>query len=111
MTNVKEEWRKIAELDGYSVSNLGNVRNDKTGRILKTYDNGHGYQKVEIKNKKWYIHRLVGQAFIPNPMNLETINHKNENKRDNRVENLEWLSRVDNLLYSKDRLGRPRKTA
>ncbi len=47
---------------------------------------------------------------IPNPMNLETINHKNENKRDNRVENLEWLSRVDNLLYSKDRLGRPKKT-
>jgi len=43
-------------------------------------------------------------------MNLETINHKNENKRDNRVENLEWLSRVDNLLYSKDRLGRPKKT-
>ena len=55
------------------------------------------------------IHRLVGQAFKPNPMNQETINHKNENKRDNIVENLEWLSLVDNLLYSKDKLGRPRK--
>lgn len=100
MTKLTEEWRKIADLDGYSVSNLGKVRNDKTGRILKTYDSGKGYEKVEIKNRKWFVHRLVGSAFIPNPENLETINHKNRVKNDNRVENLEWMSRADNLRYS-----------
>ena len=94
-------WKPVQGFENlYEVSNEGNVRNAKTGRILKTYDNGHGYRKVELGNKKWYVHRLVGQAFIPNPYNLETINHKNEIKTDNRVENLEWMSRADNLRYS-----------
>lgn len=100
MNSVKEEWRKIANLNGYSVSNLGKVRNDKTGRILKTYDNGRGYQKVEIKNKKWYIHRLVAQAFIPNPNNYPQVNHIDENPNNCRVDNLEWCTAQYNVEYS-----------
>lgn len=100
MNSVKEEWRKIANLDGYSVSNLGKVRNDKTGRILKTYDNGRGYQKVEIKDKKWYIHRLVAQAFIPNPNNYPQVNHIDENPNNCRVDNLEWCTAQYNVEYS-----------
>lgn len=101
MLNVKEEWRKITEYNNYSVSNLGRVRNDRNGRILKPFDNGKGYDKVELgKGKKVYVHRLVGKAFIPNPKNLETINHIDHNTKNNRVENIEWMTRADNLRYS-----------
>ena len=65
-----------------------------------------GYYQVRLMHKTpraktITIHRLVGLHYIPNPNNLETINHINENKIDNRVENLEWMSNRDNILYSK----------
>lgn len=111
-----EEWKDI---DGYEelyqVSNYGRVKsfdrwvigksNSKRfikGKILKTVGN-NGYQHVLLcKNGKWkwfYVHRLVAQAFIPNPYNLPEINHRDECKTNNFYVNLEWCDRVYNLTY------------
>ena len=69
--NQVEQWIKIAGFDKYSVSDKGNVRNDKTGRLLQATDNGRGYLRICLrKNKKSKtikVHRLVASLFIPNP--------------------------------------------
>lgn len=95
-----ETFKKIEEFSNYSVSNLGNVRNDKTGRILKTYTKPSGYMQVQLGRKTipQYIHRLVAKAFIPNNDNKPQVNHKNGIKCDNKVENLEWVTASENDL-------------
>lgn len=107
----KEIWKEIKEFDGnYSVSTKGRVRsngllkgkNSKV-RILKTELSKKGYLRVGLtkdgKQKKYLVHRLVAIAFLDNPNNLPEVNHRNEIKTDNRVENLEWMSRRDNMNY------------
>lgn len=95
-----ETFIKIQEFNNYSISNLGNVKNDKTGRILKTYTKPSGYKQVQLGRKTipQYIHRLVAKAFIPNDDNKPQVNHKNGDKSDNRVENLEWVTASENDL-------------
>lgn len=95
-----ETFKKIEEFSNYSVSKLGNVRNDKTGRILKTYTKPSGYMQVQLGRKTipQYIHRLVAKAFIPNNDNKPQVNHKNGIKCDNKVENLEWVTASENDL-------------
>lgn len=98
-----EIWRNIELFEQYSVSNFGNVRNNITGKILKSRKHTGGYARVILcKDKKHYdryIHRLVAQAFIPNPNNLPEVNHKDENKLNNFVENLEWCDRIYQVNY------------
>ena len=93
---MEEEFRKIECYENYSVSNMGNVRNDKTGRILKGLPDKDGYLRVclckENKKKTHQIHRLIGLAFLENPDNLPQIDHINQVKNDNRIENLRWCS-------------------
>lgn len=95
-----ETFIKIENYNNYSISNLGNVRNDKTGRILKPYIKPSGYKQVQLGRKTipQYIHRLVAIAFIPNIENKPQVNHINGNKGDNRVENLEWVTASENDL-------------
>lgn len=95
-----ETFKKIEEFSNYSISNLGSVRNDKTGRILKTYTKPSGYMQVQLGRKTipQYIHRLVAKAFIPNNDNKPQVNHKNGIKCDNKVENLEWVTASENDL-------------
>lgn len=102
-----EIFKDIKGYEGfYEISNFGNVRSTsyKGTRILKPSVTKNGYLNVVLcinqhKEHK-LVHRLVADAFIPNPLNYKTVNHKDENKLNNCVENLEWLSTEDNNRYS-----------
>ena len=99
MTNG-EEFKPIERISGYSVSNFGKVRNDKTGRILKPAINKHGYSDVFIKGKHYKVHRLVAETFLANNYNLPQVNHIDGVKTNNFIENLEWVSCKDNVKHS-----------
>lgn len=112
----KEIWKDIIGYEGlYQVSNMGRVKSlekkccrDNYNRVIdefikKTQISKKGYINVSLtknKNKKTFkVHRLVAQAFIPNPNNYPQVNHLNEDKTDNRVENLEWCTQEQNINY------------
>ena len=104
---MTETWKSIAGYEGlYEVSDLGRVKSLKYGKenILKPGKSGMGYRKVGLCKdgnlKQLLVHRLVAEAFIQNPHGLETINHKDEDKTNNTVSNLEWMSQEDNIRYS-----------
>ena len=105
MNNLNEIWRDIPDYPNYQISNLGNVRNIKFGRIIKPGINKCGYLHVSLYNnygqKTFDIHRLVANAFIPNSNNYPQVNHKDEDKQNNCVNNLEWCSAQYNTEYSK----------
>ena len=110
MQNIMEEiWKDISDYEGlYQVSNTGKIKSlnyRHTGRekIMKHSVNNKGYLIVKLwKNRKvksFRLHRLVAEAFIPNPNNLPFINHKSEIKTQNNVENLEWCDQKYNNNY------------
>ena len=99
-----EEMKNIKDYEGlYAITRDGQVWSYISKKFLKYSDNGKGYYQVilckEGKKKTFLIHRLVAQAFIPNPNNLPEVNHKDEDKSNNCVENLEWMSKIDNINY------------
>lgn len=98
-----EAWKAVNGYEGlYEVSTLGEVRNCKTRERIKPLTKKTGYQEVCLsKNgcKYYLIHRLVAQAFIANPSNLPCVNHKDENKQNNAVDNLEWCTYAYNCTY------------
>lgn len=106
---MNEIWRDISSYEGlYQVSNLGNVKSLnylRTGneRMLKPVKNRYGYLLVNLckngKTRLFKVHRLVAKAFIPNTNNKSDVNHKDENKANNCVDNLEWTTRKENINY------------
>jgi hypothetical protein len=95
-----EQWKQIEEFD-YSISTLGNVRNDMRNKPRAPFNN-HDYMRVQIfndgKQHKFYIHRLVAIAFIPNPNNKSDVDHIDGNKSNNNVSNLRWATHSENLI-------------
>ena len=112
MESQMEIWKEIYNYDVlYEVSNLGRVRTryDKYKgytedyRYLKAIDNGNGYLRfnwrLNGRQRTVYLHQLVAQAFIENPNKYNEINHKDENKYNNKMENLEWCEHIYNCRY------------
>ena len=104
MRELVEVWKPIMGYEGlYEVSNLGRVKSfakDKNGKIMSPCDNSKGYKYVTLgrgSKHKYYIHRLVALHFIPNPENKPEIDHINGNPSDNRVENLRWATKLENM--------------
>ena len=118
---MEEIWRPVKGYEGrYEVSSLGRLRSldreivtnnqhrsfrtIKAGRIMIPKINHGGYLRIGLtdencKQRYFAIHRLVAEAFLPNPEGLPQVNHKNEDKADNRVENLEWCTNMYNIHY------------
>lgn len=102
-----EKWKQIDGFCGmYEVSNHGNIRSVRTGKTMKLAVTKHGYNQISFrtdgKKKNAFVHRLVAEAFIPNPEKKREVNHKNGIKTDNRAENLEWVSRGENQHHAYD---------
>lgn len=92
-------------MDIYFVDKEGNVYSEKKKGFLSQHDNGKGYKLVSLKvqgERKWkkcYVHRLVATGYISNPKNNPEVNHKDENKANNHVNNLEWSTRLENVNH------------
>lgn len=107
-----EIWKAVNDCDGkYYVSNFGNVLGPRN-RLLNPYLNNKGYLIVSLivrgERQRCLVHRLVAMAFLENPNEYPQINHKDENKLNNRADNLEWCSGRYNLFYG-DRMKRQKK--
>lgn len=114
---MQEIWKDIKGYEGlYQVSNLGRVksltRKVKTfngvrtskGQLLKPLKTNRGYYRVDLRqnqtNKYVAIHRLVAEAFVPNPNNYHIVNHKDSNQTNNNADNLEWCTQSYNVKYA-----------
>jgi len=90
-----EAWKALPEFNNYIISDHGRI-----AKILYQFPNNKGYLRVAIQKDfirvTIYVHRIVAQAWIDNPYNLKTVNHKDYNKQNNAVSNLEWMSHADN---------------
>jgi hypothetical protein len=117
-----EKWKDVAGYEGYyQISNFGRVRsldrnetniNNVTrklkGSLKSTFINQHNYVLVTLsknnENKAFCLHRLVAEAFISNPNNLDEVNHKDRNKRNNFLSNLEWCTSRENTHHARTKM-------
>ncbi|WP_460678109.1 NUMOD4 motif-containing HNH endonuclease [Mucilaginibacter koreensis] len=112
------EWLPIEDYPNYLISRRGEVRSiigGGQGRILCPVDNSYGYKRIALRNNQGTrilrVHRLVAQAFLPNPGNLPMVNHRSGDKSDNSIENLEWATAQTNCLHAIFVLGAKRGAA
>jgi len=112
IVNMKKQiWKDVKGYEGiYKVSNTGLIKNIKRNKILATRTTYDKYLRINLNkngNKKTFkIHRLVADAFIPNPHNKPTVNHIDGNKQNNMLDNLEWMTFKDNYQYYLNNKGR-----
>lgn len=98
------EEKRYSEYPNYIFYSNGNIKSIKYNRLLQPYLNNNGYLKIKLVNKdgirkNLLVHRVIAEAFLPNPDNLPEINHKDENKLNNAIDNLEWCTRDYNINY------------
>jgi hypothetical protein len=102
MQSDNEIWKSIKDWDNYEVSDLGQVRNKKFGRVLKLFNHRDGYALVDLAKdgvgKTFTVHRLVANAFLLNEFNRPQIDHRDGNKKNNTVSNLSWVTPLENCL-------------
>lgn len=100
---MEEIWKDIKGYEGlYLVSNLGNITNVKTGKLKSIHLDKHtGYYKVHLsrngKDKNCFLHRIIAESFIPNMFNKTEVDHINTIRTDNRISNLRWCTRKENI--------------
>ena len=110
MENQEEIWAPISEDPRYDISNLGNVRSwvthpfrkNDSPRPISCYKNVYGYITTRIGDRTKMVHRLIAQAFIPNPDNKPQVNHKDLNRSNNDVCNLEWVTATEIVRHAID---------
>ena len=98
MNKIEDIWRPIS--DNYEASYDGHIRNSKTKRILREFVGNDGYLRTQFDGKTRTIHRTIAQAYIPIDPDRKFINHKDGNKQNNSVDNLEWCTRSENMRHA-----------
>ena len=127
MLGENEIWKDIKGYEGfYQISNLGRVKRLKRWNpgkrifvecesLVAETNNGYGYLIVSLvkehRRKNHYVHRLVAETFVENPLNKNCVNHLDCNKKNNIASNLEWVTQRENVLYSVDRLRKPKSVS
>lgn len=112
---MMEEWKTIEGAENYEISSLGRVRTKRTGKIRKQCSTNFGYLQVglRINGKTLFraVHRLVAKAFLPNPNDYPEVNHKDFDRHNNSVDNLEWVNHKSmlNHVFSSDNPDRVKK--
>ena len=114
MLKIREDWKDIEGFEDYTIDEKGNIYSKRKRKYLKQTINKFGYCQVTLQKDKYKkmfsVHRLVAQAFIPNPKNKPQVNHIDSNRQNNNVKNLEWVTAKENKKHALDNnLLKPRK--
>lgn len=96
---------KIGDCE-YGITSCGRIYSFQSKRFMKTRLNNNGYERVNLNGTDKLIHRLVAEAYIDNPDNLPEVNHKDKNRTNNSINNLEWCTRQENVEYSSNKAVR-----
>lgn len=103
-------WKTIPFAATYEISNTGIVKSKKKNITLKPYKHTNGYYRIDLyidkKRCRFYMHRLIAEAFIPNPDNKREVNHKDGDRGNYNIDNLEWCTRSENELHKCRVLGK-----
>lgn len=103
ISESKEEWKTFLNNENYLVSNRGYIKNKKSKKVIYgSLDKTSGYMRTAIDKKAYMIHRIIAETFLPNLDDKPTVNHKNKNRTDNRIENLEWATYSEQNYHKTD---------